>query len=417
MANTLFGDKVETAKTTVFGDASEGTVPVPIKRPNPVLAEDRAETVWHLSLDSGMPIINTSRLITDPNYLGGERFSTQELKEVGFADTLKEEWLTTKALGKVPLIGPVAPLAEHIDIMNAAKRITSNYDYTKTVSIDEQSRGLITVTPRMLQPYTHNKEVDIRLIEEYIDDISQNRTFLGDVAAGISVLPTWMLEFAMTGGLANIGKESSKKAIIKLLGKHTKTKAGQIALRAVGWTGGAITRTTLGLPGRVAAQAVERQLQVKIGLQEQEGWATSFLFAWGDVVIESASEEAGQAITSFGGKALRATKLGSKIADGLQKAWVSTTGGSLSRFNQILAKGGYSNILGEIGEERLGTMLRAITAVNDFGAGKDAGILARLAAGFKEDVKGLPAEVVILSIPTIGQSVVNRIGTKPTPVA
>ncbi len=243
---------------------------------------------------------------------------------------------------------------------------------------------------------------------EYIDRVTRGKTFGGKVAAGISVLPTWMLEFAMTGGLANIGKESTKQGMILLLNKYAKTKTGQVALRAAGWVGGAITRTTVGLPSRVQEKAFERQLQATIGLIEQEGWATSFAKAWGDVVIESASEESGEFITKIGGKALRATGFGSKIADGLQKAWTSITGGSASKFNQLIAKGGYSNILGEIGEERLGTILRAITNVDDFGAGEDANVLQRLVAGLEQDIKSLPVEVVVLSLPLAGQSIVNR---------
>ncbi len=236
----------------------------------------------------------------------------------------------------------------------------------------------------------------------------------GKVAAGISVMPTWMLEFAMSGGVASFGKEATKKSMLKLLSKYAKTKVGATALRAAGWTGGAITRATLGLPAQVAKGATERQLQVTLGMKQEEGWATSFAKAWGDVVIESASEEAGGAITKFGGKLLSKTKLGAKMVDGLSKAWTSTTGGTASQFNKLLNKGGYSNILGEIGEERLGTLLRVITDVDDFGAGEDANMMERLKAGLEQDIAGLPVEAVVLSIPAGGQSIVNRfVGGKP----
>ncbi len=336
-----------------------------------------------------------------------------EMERAGFLETLKEEWtIPERVISKIPFIGALVPFVEYIKIGDAAKRLNSGFDYTKAVSKAppaDPELGEI-MSPSVHRPFFHNRSSDIKLIEDYIDRVTQDRTFMGKVAAGVSILPTWMIEFAMTGGVAFMGKEATKKGAIRLLGNYAKTKVGRTALRAAGWTGGAITRTTLGLPDRVVGKAAERQLQAKVGLQEQEGWASSFALAWGDIVIESASEEAGQAITGFGGAILRKTKLGSKIANGLQKAWTSLTGGSASKFNQLLAKGGYSNILGEIGEERLGTILRAITDVEDFGTGPDSTVMERLAAGLQQDIANLPVEAVVLSLPLAGQSVINKIG-------
>ncbi len=340
-----------------------------------------------------------------------------QMEKEGFLKTLKEEWTTERVLGKVPIVGALQPIAESIEVMKAAERLSGNFDYSKAITVKQQREGFITITPRVEKPFFHNKETDAQLVEDYIERVTKDRTFLGKVAAGISILPTWMLEFAMTGGLASFGKEATKKGMIKLLNNYAKTKVGATALRATGWVGGAITRTTLGLPSRVVEKGLERQLQVRIGLREQEGWATSFATAWGDVVIEAASEEAGQAITAFGAKVLGVTKFGSKFVDALRKAWIKTTGGTAGKFNKALATGGYSNLLGEIGEERLGTILRALTDVDDFGAGAEANVLERLKAGLEQDIENLPVEAVVLSVPFAGQSIVNQLAGKPTPEA
>ncbi len=358
-----------------------------------------------ISISTGMPQEVVDRMYDD-------------LKKTGFVDELKDQWSGKQLISKVPITGAISSVAVMIGAMQSAKRLNSDFDYSKPITVEQQQRqadrGIWSLSPRVFQEFFHNKEADIQLVEDYVERITRDRTFGGKVAAGVSMLPTWMVEFALTGGVASFGKEATKKGMVKLMQNYAKTKVGANALRLAGWTGGAITRTTLGLPAQVVKGATERQLQVTLGMKQEEGWATSFAKAWGDVVIESASEEAGVAITGFGGKLLNKTKLGAKLVKGLSTAWTSITGGTASQFNKLLAKGGYSNILGEIGEERLGTILRAITDIDDFGAGEDANMMERLKAGLEQDIAGLPVEVVVLSIPTGGQAIVNRfIGGKP----
>ena len=341
-----------------------------------------------------------------------------DIKKVGFLETLKEEWTDPVRVGnKIPITGALFGIYEMVDVMKAVRRLgDEDFDYSKPFIQKPsfgQEMGLLAgfQTPAQKQPIYFTKEGDTKIVEDYIERVTKDRTFGGKVAAGISILPTWMVEFAMTGGLAGLGKESTKNAMVKMLGKYSKTKIGNAAMRTAGWTGGAVTRATLGLSPRIVEKAAERQAQARIGLREQEGWASSFAKAWGDVIIEAASEEAGVAITGAGAAVLRRVPLGSKIVDGLQKAWTSITGGAKGEFaRRLLAKGGYSNILGEIGEERLGTILRAITDVEDFGAGPEAGMLQRLAAGLKQDIENLGVEAVVLAVPLAGQSIISRFG-------
>jgi hypothetical protein len=101
---------------------------------------------------------------------------------------------------------------------------------------------------------------------------------------------------------------------------------------------------------------------------------------------------------------------GSKFTGALETAWTTATGGSKGEFaRKMLSKGGYSNIIGEIGEERLGTVLRAITDVDDFGLGKDASMIDRLKAGIIQDIENIGVEVGVLAIPAGGQVALGQI--------
>ncbi|GEM_PF-2331664 len=316
--------------------------------------------------------------------------------------------------------------------------MASGWDYSKPISTQMffehpaskrllREEEIVSLKMNSLRPWEIDKQLkphpvdiyadqekDLERVSRYIDYVTKDRTFMGKVAQGASVLPTWMLEFAMSGGMAKVGSTATKATMLKLLQKHATTKAGQAALRAAGWTGGAITRASIGLAPRVAEKTATRQLEAEAGFRQPENWATSFAKAWGDTVIESASEEAGGAITKGLGAVAGKLPFGSKFVNGLRSAWMKATGGAADDFaRKIMTKAGYSNIIGEIGEERLGTVLRALTDVEDFGAGDGANMYQRLRAGLTEDIKNLRVEAAVLSVPMAVQGGMSRLATSP----
>lgn len=337
-------------------------------------------------------------------------FKDKSLYErIGFGESVREEF-TRQPRGAqyVPILGGVIGAAQNLRYLAAADRLQKGFDYTQPTQPEEMMPGAAGLRPAR---YT-NREEDQKVLDDLwirLEKQQQGYTFWGKVAKGVLQLPTWMAEFALTGGLANLGSKAAKEAGVKLMGRWAKTKAGQLALKSAGWTGGAITRATLGLTPRILEKGLERRVQVQILGTEQEGWATSFVKAWGDITIEAASETAGAAITGVPMKLLRKSKLGNAFFNSLQKGWMKATGGSAGAFARKMAtKGGYSNFIGEMGEEWLGTILRAITDVEDFGAGKDAGMIERLTAGLKEHGKNVGVEAVVLSIPMAGQVALGR---------
>lgn len=329
---------------------------------------------------------------------------------IGFVESTKEEFTRpAKGAQYVPLVGGIIGAAESLHYLDAAGRLTQNFDYSKPISPEVMRPGAAGLVPA----HYGSKQKDIELISDLFRRVNeqQERGYAtgGQVAKGLLQLPTWMAEFAMTGGLASLGDELAQTAGTKLLRRYAETKAGQMALKTMGWTGGAITRSTLGLTSRVGEKAIQRQVDVQVLGGEEEGWATSFAKAWGDVTIEAASESAGEAITGIPIKLLNKTKLGKKFIESVQSAWIKSTGGSVGKFARTLAKrGGYSNIIGEIGEERLGTILRAITGVDDFGTGKDSSITERLTAGLTQDARNFGVEAIVLSVPMAGQVALGK---------
>ena len=330
------------------------------------------------------------------------RFGLTAPKGIGFVESAKEEFARpAKGAQYVPGLGGIVGAAEQLSYLAAGQRLQKGYDYSKPVQPEQLVPGAMGIKPARYA----NKEADVKLVEDLIlrtqEQQERGYTYGGKVVKGILNLPTWMAEFAMTGGLASLGSGAARTAGTKLMGQWAKTKAGRIALRGAGWTGGAITRATLGLTPRVAEKALGRQVKVQILGAEKEGWATSFAKAWGDITIEAASETAGEALTGIPIKLLSKTKFGSKFINGLRKGWMKTTGGTAGDFaKKILRKGGYSNIIGEYGEERLGTLLRALTAVEDFGVGKDAGVIERLKAATKQDLDptNIAVEFTVLGV-------------------
>lgn len=340
-------------------------------------------------------------------------FAMENNLTLGFFGSLKREWTGKQALKKVPFAGGVIGGVENLATIAAANRLKSNYDYSKPIVSQQenifigQMQGLPAGLPQSMTYAT--KEGDKKLIADYFKYISTDQTVMGKIASGVSALPTWITEFAMTGGLASLGDEAAVKAGEKILGSYAQTTAGKLALKAAGWSGGAVARSA-GLGHQVFDKMSKRQLDVILGLQEDENWAMSALIAWGDTVIESASESAGEGLTKAGGFALGKLPFGSKLTSALEKTWITVTGGTKGEFaRKLLSKGGYSNILGEIGEERLGTILRAITEVDDFGLGKDASMIDRLKAGLLQDIENIGVEVGVLSVPMGGQFALSKI--------
>ena len=317
---------------------------------------------------------------------------------IGFWEAAAEDWPEKLPFSPVGLI-------KNIALYTASRRMMKN-SYKPEVT-EPQSTGMFGYVPMVVEkPVEQQKQEDKELLDRYIKETNKRMergySFLGNVGQSLSILPAWMIEFAATGGLKAIGT----KAATSLAKKITER---QLAQKAAGWLGGAALRTTVGMPHRYLSPYIKKRLpQIQ---QDESGnlnftpttqnWATDFAKSWGAAVIESASEEAGETITKVGGKLLNKLPFGKQFADGLFKLWkkVKPKGTKTAFINQMFKKGGYSNFLGEIGEERLATLMHAIAGTQDFGAGPDANVFQRLSAGLTQDWNNFPVELITLAVP------------------
>lgn len=320
-----------------------------------------------------------------------------------------------------------AGIFDSADLAISARRLQADKYDEEAVSIlqrAESTEGKMLAGRkdriRVLPNPQQLRDRDVQRIEAYIMDRMEREqrglTYGAQVFEGASYLPAWMIEFSMTGGLNKLGSEGAKTWVTKALGSYTTTAAGRAALRLGGWTGGAITRTSLGMPHRIGEAILERRIgNIKVGEKGQftietppESWATSIAKGWGYATIQTATETAGGEIFKPAAAAIKGglakMPFGSQFYDALRQAYLTIhpEPTAASQFvERFFTRAGYDGLIEEIGEERLATILTAITETQDFGLGPEAGPIERLQAGISQDLKpeNLAVEATILALP------------------
>ncbi|HUU94058.1 MAG TPA: PLxRFG domain-containing protein [Phycisphaerae bacterium] len=312
--------------------------------------------------------------------------------------------------------GDYARIAEQ-EVWAATPRILAGPGKGQRAELPAQERAR-----RLAETETFWRDRDVQKIEQYLLDrlevASRGQTFAAKVFEGLSYLPAWMIEFSLTGGLNQLGSETAKGLAVRTLQGYAGTTGGRAVLKGAGWTGGAITRATLGMPHRVIEQILDRRIS-EIRLTDDpdnpvaipvapESWATSLAKGWGSVVIEVASEQAGEGLVGgakwVGTKTIGRLPFGSRYYEAVRQAWLSLhpeKGAAAVFAERFFSKAGYHGILGELGEERLATVLHAVAGTQDFGLGPESSPLDRLVAGMKQDLqlKNLAVETTVLLAP------------------
>jgi len=333
-------------------------------------------------------------------------FAIENNVEFGFGDSVRREWGTRKGLEyKTPFAGSLMKALDNQEMVATIGRIKEPDGY-QYLYAEESAFMADPMELAPMEEWVDNfQKSDKKAVSDYLKYITADKTLMAKITGGVSQLPTWFIEFAATGGLASIGDDIAIKAGEKILKGYANTAAGKVALRAAGWSSGAFTRS-FGLATQIGEKYTQQSLDEVLGLEEEAGWGTKLARGWGDVYIESLSESLfgmGKATLIDEGailKGLSKLPLGKKIFPKMKSAWMQATGGTAGQFiKRMTSKGGYSNIIGEIGEERLGTLLRAIANVDDFGLGENSTILERLKAGFTQDVENMWVELGVLSFP------------------
>jgi len=278
-----------------------------------------------------------------------------------------------------------------------------------------KSFSLMRAVNRLHDPTTSQDQraKDESLVGDYLVQLEEERirTFStrGKIAKGIVNLPPYMIEFLATGGAASLGKAAIRKSISGVARKIVESGTLKATTRVAGGVAGAVARTAA-MPHRLAQGFAERQLAagleltdegIKLADEVSEQPHVSALKAFGDVMIENFSEVTGPAIGRTAGYLIP-----QQLKQGLEKLFVKLHPSESVR--KLWTKAGYHGFLEELGEERVGDFLRAVTGVEDFGAKDPDSIFDRVVSSIP-NAEELLVEAAVLSIPGAARMTTSQI--------
>lgn len=259
---------------------------------------------------------------------------------------------------------------------------------------------------------------EITQLNAYILDVAEQNyrgvSFGGKLIQGALELPSFAGEFMATGGLASIGKNAVQKTITKGLQDATNREVGKKLTKGlIEGAAGAVTRTSLGMPQRVAENYGMRKLHESLGITDKgqvvletadTSPALTFLKAWGDTVIENWSEEMGAGLGEAAGLSFKGLN---KLASPLEKKLFSRNTRAAfikamrklrpnATVKDIMTRAGFNGILEEMGEERAGDVLRVIFGIDDR---QDISTFEKLCEAINPGAEELLLELGLFSIP------------------
>lgn len=308
---------------------------------------------------------------------------------------------------KLPIIGEVVKASRHLQVLGASQRLQRGYDYTVPISPETMMPGVMGMKPAL---YT-TREQDIQDVENYLIRLEEEYTTAGQAGRIMSEMPAFVIDFLITGGAFKAGMTGGKVASAALLRRYAATTAGKAVIATAGVAVGVGLKSTA-MPTRAVNAILRRQAPEHIDVKPdgvvdivgpvEKPW-TSVYKGLGDHYIEIASEMAGEFIAPGISKYIRKTPFLGEALSRIQTRWLKLNPGKKATdfVKAIGTKTGFHGVLGEVGEEYLGDITRAITDVEHFGAGEDAGMLERVGAAVRSDTANLPAMLIAFSVPGV----------------
>jgi len=233
----------------------------------------------------------------------------------------------------------------------------------------------------------------------------------GNVARGIAMLPGFAIEFMSTGGAATMAKLGVRKVIQSSMRQIVKSGSLKFAARTSGALAGASARTAL-MPHRVIGDFAERQITANLELTDDgisiakkatQTPMISGVSAFGSVLIENFSEVTGTFLNKAGkavGKNISSRftniPLPSALINGLIKVFRKLRPDKNIR--GLFTKAGFNGILEEMGEERVGNFLRALTGIESFDADNPHSVMDRVISSIPNSEE-LLVEGLVFSFP------------------
>ena len=305
------------------------------------------------------------------------RFGTAE--PIGFIETFSN----TRVQEKIFFIGSLYKFDRLADIFEATRNLTLSPD-TKVWDVLTPEMNFVPSTrfiPKV-QAQQRRKN-DLVIVEAWLIELEEKQTrgisIGGRIAEGITELPAFMVEFLLTGPLFKIGSTAAKTAATKLLGRFAERGAGKYAVRLAAAGFGTVIRTGVNIP-RIFAGAAEN---MTAGIRVTDDGAIVFADAdvspfsalarsFTDLYIENLSEITGpslkKGVLAIGKGIGKKFPIIQKFTQAIADKWIANRAGrTFSDFLKASAtKVGYDGILEEMGEERIGAILRAVTGLGSF---------------------------------------------------
>ena len=356
------------ADTILLSDIDGASVPVTENNP---ISYDAVESGRRIRLDDNIDFVSTFEIPIE------KKLEWQQKGQIGLFESFSREG----GASLFPFINP-EKAARTVNVMSAMNRLRDNNygEDTLQKATDEKTFSDFTLS----------------LAEEQY----RGYTWQGKVAQGVSALPAFMFEFYATGGAASVGKTAAQKVLTQAVGKFAANRAVNLGIRVAGTAAGAVARTPIASGGRIAQEFADRQINssltftdtgVKLAKEAQEKPFTSLMKAAGNRLIENFSETIGGAI----GRGVQHV-FGQKLGVAMSQLWTKLHPNE--NVAKLFTKAGYNDFIGELGEERLGDVLRAVTGVSDFGAGDNASVLDKVVASIPSGEEFL-VEAAVLAVP------------------
>ncbi len=320
---------------------------------------------------------NAESLTTNPTIV------ETKSNKIGFVETFKEK----DFFEALPFVGSIYKGVKILNIIEAAKALTTGQKtiFESTLVANPSNPLIVPGQARAFRPLTNRERAGaLKLVENWLIDLNERQergiSIRGRIAEGIIELPSFMVEFLLTGPLFKSGTVAGKTAATKVLGRYAEKGVGKLAVKVAGAGYGSFLRTSVNVP-RILKGTAENMTK---GIQVTDDGAIIFsdaeanpfgslARAFADLYIENLTEVAGPSIKKGAiavGKGIGKTfpVLG-KFTQELSEKWIANKAGrTLSSFLKASAtKVGYDGILEEMGEERLGAILRSVTGLQEFG--------------------------------------------------
>lgn len=314
---------------------------------------------------------------------------------------------------KLPVVGGAIKDAKWLQRVGAAERLQSDYDYSKPISPGRQVAGAQGWMPALYG----SKQKDISDLQDYFVEAERQYSTVGKAGQIISEMPAYAIDFMLAGGAGKIGTAGGKLAITKLLGRMATSTGGRAAIATGGFAIGTALRSTA-MPTRAVNSVLRRQAPTDMNVNADgevvikgpvETPMMSLYKGLADHYIEIASEQAGEFIAPAFSKLVNRTPFLGKALSRIKTRWLrlNPAKNATDFIKKVGTKTGFHGVLGEVGEEYLGDITRAITDVDDFGAGPDANVLERVGAAVQADTANLPAMVLAFAVPGGAVTAIN----------